>query len=81
MLVPVYTRFGYGTVDLAKYEKILEVAEDKNNSVVVKVNLTQGAFGYIQVSKTLSRNLSLTNNQLEIRDKTTHQHRCKDPIR
>lgn len=24
VLVPVYTRFGYGHIDLAKYEKMLE---------------------------------------------------------
>lgn len=44
--MPVYTRFGYGEIDLAKCEKVLE---SPNALVIVQVNLRGNAIAYVQV--------------------------------
>jgi hypothetical protein len=46
VLVPVYTQFGYGEIDLSKCEKALE----SPNACIIQVNLRFNAVAYVQVS-------------------------------
>ena len=66
MLVPVYTRFGYGNIDLAKYEKMLEdTGSDASRLVQINFDQPKGCTGSIQVSPLLFHIyfLSLAANQ------------------
>jgi len=47
VLVPVYTQFGYGEIDLSKCEKVLE---GPNVNCIIQVNLRFNAIAYVQVS-------------------------------
>ena len=55
MLVNVYTRFGYGQIDLNKYESLLQQKVDNPNdashTVIVQIQFRRDTcYGYIQVS-------------------------------
>ena len=55
MLVNVYTRFGYGQIDLNKYESLLQQKidnpNDPANTVIVQIQFRRDhCYGYVQVS-------------------------------
>jgi hypothetical protein len=46
VLVPVYTRFGYGKIDLSKYESVLQ-SDDHKQIVQVQFTCSPNCEGFI----------------------------------